>query len=443
MQLTLWARLLHLVPTVLWRTVVHKPLTPDELRRLQNKKLRALIKHIYAHVPYYSSLFRKAGLHPDDIQTVDDLSKIPVTRKTDLRDRPVEDVLASNIAMDQCKVTRTSGTTGIPLTVYWERKARLISRLLYFRSFLEWGYDVTHKMVNLGTASLVPKEHWLQKIGLFRSKWISPFIDVTTQVDEIMAYDPSVLYSYPTLLEELCKEIIDEDVRGLDIRRVFSSGEHLDDPTRALIHKALDAEVFEGYGCREAGGITAECVQHQGGHTYAEANIVEITRNGETLSVGETGEVTVTNLNNRAMPFIRYDLEDIGVLLGGECPCGNSAPLIRLTEGRTKDRIPLPDGRRIPATVPIEVLRYVPGLRQFQVIQEARDRIVVQIIPGRAMAKTAPDAIREQLRPILGDVKIEVREVDHIPREKSGKLRQFISHVSTTRYKTHNGLQHS
>ncbi|GAH17290.1 unnamed protein product [marine sediment metagenome] len=92
----------------------------------------------------------------------------------------------------------------------------------------------------------------------------------------------------------------------------------------------------------------------------------------------------------------------------------------------------MPNGRRIPATVPIEVLRYVPGLRQFQVIQEDYDRIVVQIIPGRGMAPTALDAIREQLTPILGDVTIEVREVNFIPRQKSGKLRQFISHVSAT-----------
>ena len=129
------------------------------------------------------------------------------------------------------------------------------------------------------------------------------------------------------------------------------------------------------------------------------------------------------------MPFIRYATEDIGVMLGSECPCGNCAPLMQITEGRTKDRIWLPDGRMVSATIPIEVLRYIQGLRQFQVVQEARDRIVVQIIRGRGMAETAPDEIREQLMPILGDVTIEVHEVDHIPREKSGKLRQFISQV--------------
>ena len=132
------------------------------------------------------------------------------------------------------------------------------------------------------------------------------------------------------------------------------------------------------------------------------------------------------------MPFIRYGVGDIGMLLGGECPCRNCAPRMRITEGRTKDRIPLPDGRMVPALVPIEVLRYIEGLRQFQVVQEDQDRFLIRIIRGRGMAKTAPDAIREQLTPILGDVTIEVQEVDHIPREKSGKLRQFISHVPTT-----------
>ena len=81
--------------------------------------------------------------------------------------------------------------------------------------------------------------------------------------------------------------------------------------------------------------------------------------------------------------------------------------------------------------MPIEVLRYVDGLRQFQVIQEDYDRIVVQIIPGRTMTTTVPEEIRQQLTPILGDVTIEVREVDHIPRGRRGKLLQFVSKIPT------------
>ena len=100
MQLTLWTRLLYLVPSMMWRTVFNKPLTPDALLRLQNKKMRALITHSYAHVPYYHNLFRKVDLHPDDIQTVDDLPKIPITRKTDIRDLPAEDVLAVGYTVD-------------------------------------------------------------------------------------------------------------------------------------------------------------------------------------------------------------------------------------------------------------------------------------------------------------------------------------------------------
>ena len=181
MQLTLWARLLYLVPTMMWRTVIKKPLTPDALRRLQNKKLRALITHSYAHVPYYHALFRKADLYPDDVQTIDDLPKIPITRKTDLVDLPVEDVVASNVAVDQCYVTRTSGTTGSPLTIYWDRKAKLIDRLLRARWHLECGDKITNKTVDSGAGfAVVPEGYWFQKIGIFRTKWVSPHLDIKT-----------------------------------------------------------------------------------------------------------------------------------------------------------------------------------------------------------------------------------------------------------------------
>ncbi|MCJ7631126.1 hypothetical protein MUP77_01800 [Candidatus Bathyarchaeota archaeon] len=425
------AHLLYLGPSMLWRTVIKKPLTPDALRQLQNQKLSALITHSYAHVPYYRHLFQKNGLHPDDIQTVDDLPKIPVTRKTDLRDLPVEDILASDYTVDQCKVDRTSGTTGIPLTIYRDRKAELMGLLAIVRWQLECGDAITHKTIDLGSGTGLPTNHPFQKVGIFRKKWVSPFIDVKTQIEEIKTYDPRTLVSYPTLLEELAKEIIEKDVRGLDIQLVFSMGENLDDPTRTLIHNALDAEVFNIYGTREVSRVSAECAQHQGLHIFAESNLVEITHEGEPVQIGEEGEVMITNLYNHAMPFIRYATEDIGMLLGSECPCGNCAPLMQITEGRTKDRIWLPNGRMVSAAIPIEVLRYIEGLRQFQLVQEAYDRFLVHIIPGRKMAKTALDAIREQLTPILGDVTITVEEVDHIPRERSGKLLQFISHVQT------------
>ncbi len=416
---------------MMWRTALKKPLKPNELRQLQNQKLRALITHSYANVPYYRHLFQKNGLHPDDIETVDDLPKIPVTRKTDIRDLPVDEVIASGYKVDQCRIFRTSGTTGIPLTIYRDRKAELMTLLTIARSQLECGDKITNKTIDLGSGMGLPLNHPLQKVGIFRKKWVSPFIDVKAQIDEIKAYDPRSLISYPTLLEELAKEIIEGDVRGLNIQLVFSGGEHMDEPTRALIHKALDAEVFNFYGNREVNRVSSECVQHHGLHIFAESNLIEIIQDGEPVQIGDEGEVTVTNLYNYAMPFIRYATDDIGMLLGSDCTCGNCAPLMQITEGRKKDRIWLPGGRMVAAAIPIEVMRYIEGLRQFKLVQEAYDRFLVRIVPDRRMDKTALDAIRDQLIPILGDVKITIEEVENIPRERSGKLLQFTSNIQT------------
>ena len=127
------------MPAMMWRTVLGIPLNPDALRRLQNKKLRALIQHSYAHVPYYRNLFNKVGLEPEDIQTIDDLYKIPITRKTDLADRPVDEVLASDYPVDHCFVTRTSGTTGHSVDRLLGTESQVDTQFIIFTSVPRMG----------------------------------------------------------------------------------------------------------------------------------------------------------------------------------------------------------------------------------------------------------------------------------------------------------------
>lgn len=102
---------------------------------------------------------------------------------------------------------------------------------------------------------------------------------------------------------------------------------------------------------------------------------------------------------------------------------------MRLTEGRERDKVRLPDGRVIPATVPIETLRSVGGIRQFQLTQEKLGEFSVRIIKNRGFSDTIPEEIKQELKRILGKVEINVVETDTILREKSGKLRQFISNL--------------
>jgi len=412
---------------MMWRYIRKQQLKPAELRKLQDRKLRALIRHSYEYVPYYHSLFKAAKLSPDDIRTVNELYKIPVTRKRDIRNLPSEEVVASDIDSRKCWVLRTSGTSGTSLAIYWEKKAYLTNQLLTYFWQLKCGDKMTKKRVAIGTSWPAPTS--LHKIGIFRTRRISPFDDVKTQIEQIKEYGPYTMHAYPSCLRVLGKEIMEKDIQGVAMNLLFPTGELLDEYTRKLAVDVFDADLFDSYGAMEVGRISNECVEHDGYHTVGESIIVEVTKDGEPIPAGEEGEVTVTNLVNYAMPFIRYDLEDLGMLVEGECSCGSYLPRMRLTEGRRSHIMRLPDGRTISALAVIGVLNNVQGISQFQIAQEEIDHFAIRVVRGARFTDKTVEEVGEVSKPILGDVDVEVSVVPSIPRETSGKFRPFITKV--------------
>jgi len=416
-----------MAPFMMMRLMRNQQLEPAELRKLQNKKLRALIKHSYEYVPYYHSLFKEAGLRPDNIRTIDDLDKIPISKKKDIIDLPLEKNVAANIDLSKCLTLRTSGSTGTPLSVYWEKKAKLISYLLNYRWQLNCGDKITNRQVVIG-ASWIPS-HPFQKMGIFKTKRISEFADLKTQIEQIKKFDPKTMIAFPSCVMILGKEIIEKDIQGIKIHLIFTGGEKLCEYTRELAKEAFDAEIFDGYGSDEVGMISGECVEHAGSHIMSDSVLVEIIRDCERVSMKEEGEITVTNLNNYAMPFIRYNLEDIGISIGEECSCGNCFPLIRITEGRKRDIVQLPDEKMISAFAVYANLNNVQGIKQGQLIQEKIDRFIVKIVKDSKFTDATIKGIKQILKQKLGDIEIDVLVVDNIPREKSGKFKPFISKV--------------
>jgi len=198
-----------------------------------------------------------------------------------------------------------------------------------------------------------------------------------------------------------------------------------------LANEAFDAEVFDHYGAIEVGRIYNECFEHNDYHTSAERLLVETIREGEKASIGEEGEITITNLDNYAMPFIRYNLGDLGILLGDDCSCGSCYPRMRLTAGRKKNMVELPDRRVVSVLAVIGVLNNIRGIRQFQIIHEDIGHFTVKMVKGRTFAEATIGEVGQELNPILGDVEVEAIVVDHISREKSGKFRPFITKVPT------------
>jgi phenylacetate-CoA ligase len=210
---------------------------------------------------------------------------------------------------------------------------------------------------------------------------------------------------------------------------VFTTAEPLYDFQRAAIAATFHCPVAVEYGCRDGGLVALECPAGSL-HIAAEGMHVEVLPAGP----GETsGELVLTNLESYALPIIRYRTGDLGALETAPCPCGRGLPRLARVEGRRTDFLVTPSGKLMHALAVIYVLREVPGVREFQVVQEALDHIRVRVVPQGELSAGARTSIAGRIGALFeGGARIEVEIADSVT-SASGKHRYVISHVADAR----------
>ncbi len=277
--------------------------------------------------------------------------------------------------------------------------------------------------------------HPIQKLGIFKSKIISVFGDIETQIREIREFNPQTINCLPSFIDVFAKEIRERDEKGINPHLIFTGGEMLTQYVRRLVREVFNAEAFSRYGAVEVGTISSECIEHIGFHVDSDSTLVEITRDGEPVSLGKEGEITVTNFTNYAMPFIRYNFGDLGSMIADHCSCGINFPMMNITLGRKSDVVRLPDGKTIPALSVWGNLVWIQGIKQLQVVQEKVDRFIIKIVKSSNFTTETCREVEQMLKQKLGNVEnveIETCIVDEIPREKTGryhKLKQFVTKI--------------
>jgi phenylacetate-CoA ligase len=182
------------------------------------------------------------------------------------------------------------------------------------------------------------------------------------------------------------------------------------------------------YGCRDAGLIANECPAG-GLHVPSEGITVEILPDEGERAAGR-GEIVVTNAYSFAMPIIRYRTGDIGSVATDVCGCGRHLPRLGAVEGRRTDFLVTPEGRVMHALAAIYVLRELPGVREFQVVQERANLVRVSLVPEAGFTRDTSQRAAAGLGRLLGHaVSVEVESVAEIPVAPSGKHRYVISKV--------------
>lgn len=406
----------------------HLWMSADDLLRLQQAKLRRLVAHAYAQVPYYRRLFNDAGVKPEQIQTLDDLRRIPITRKETYRETPRNDRLAENVLKVRLLSRRTSGSTGIPLEVHLTEEEYAVHALLTLRSELEVGVHLRHHITIVDSLYPDLRPRWFERLGILRKSYVDLWATLPDQIAQLRLLRPDVLISYATHLRLLAEYARTNGITDLRFDTVFTTSEPAPEEARALIRETFRTKVHTRYDAWETFLIGWECERHEGWHIEADHLILEFLRDGKP-TIGP-GEVVVTNLDLYAMPIVRYALDDIATLNQEPCPCGRSFPRIQALHGRAPDIIRLPGGRTLDMLVANTVFKQMDGVMQYRLVQEAPDAFRLEIVPAPDFSLSLVAAIGDRFREHCGrNLSLRVEMVCDIPQGPSGKRRYLVSEL--------------
>jgi phenylacetate-CoA ligase len=337
--------------------------------------------------------------------------------------------VARDVDYSKCRKYVTSGSTGVPITVFCDEKTEEFRAAIFARPFLECGLRITDKMVRI-TDSEHWYRNWYERLGIMRKICISPDKTIEENLTKVQEFSPDAIFGHSSYIFLLAKAVLEEH-RAITPRLVIGTADLLTRKIRNFVNSTFNVEMFDFYGSAEVERMAWECSEHVGYHIDMENIVLELVDDdGENVSSGERGNVVVTSLHNYAMPFIRYNMGDSAVLADEKCPCVRGLPLLKSLDGRTNDFFRLPGGELLPPTAFLATLDYIPGVFQYRVVQESPKRVLVELVKGDSFSDETIERFRNETMKIVGDfAEVEVSVVKEIPRERSGKTKVITSKI--------------
>ena len=413
--------------------------SPERIRELQWKRLKTMLDHAYRTVPYYRGMFEQLDATPQDIRSPQNMAKLLTLTKSSIQQH-LPDLISDSTDRSRLLEDHTGGSTGEPLTYYHDRHYEDWSMADKFRCYRLAGWSPGKRWAFLWGSDVDGKQHegwrwvvdrvfrnivWVNMLGLAEEQLRGYFA-------RLEGFHPELIVGYVSSLKMLCDFMRHNDLVGqLSPINVQSSAEPLTPADRTLIEETLGCPVFDRYGGREFSNLAHECEAHEGLHILAENNYVEVMNGDRPAQPGEVGRIVVTNLCNFGMPFIRYEMGDLGVLAGQPCSCGRGLPLIKSIKGRTYDNVVCPSGKIMYGHVFTMLFYGLSGVRQFQVVQTDIDRLVVRLVLMDDVSyEELTDTLAREIHRVTDkgfEISFELR--DNISPLRSGKRRYVISHI--------------
>jgi phenylacetate-CoA ligase len=414
---------------------------PEVIRQRQSQQLSSLVHYAQQRSPYYREAFTTAEIDWDDFKRTGSLHQLPIFTKQHLRDHWNE-MIVPEYQQPGANVhwKKTSGSTGTSVKVLVDEAAQQFKRGCTVRSD-EWSGWCFGEPV----ACVWGNPEYLQR-G-WRGRLRNDVLDRATYLDTLKMDEaamaefreklcrrpPSLLFGHAHSLYLFASYCDAHGGAGFAPRGIISTAMVLHDWEREVVQRVFDCPVTNRYGCEEVGLIACECAERRGLHINAEGIYLETLRpNGQACEPGEVGAIVVTDLVNRAMPIIRYQVGDMGALATEPCACGRGLPLLEKIEGRIADYVTTASGQLISGISLTEnFAMQVPGLAQLQIVQEKVDQFLFRVVRGADWGPDSVTAVAQLVRERFdSQVQFTFDFVEKIPQEPSGKYRFCISKVA-------------
>ncbi len=411
----------------------------QELEKIQLKKLKKILSHSYEKVPFYKKFYDQHRVRPNDLKSLEDLHRFPIITKELARDTSLEERMSVDVDLSQCVTRKTSGSTGIPVSILDDKYSLSYIDAYLFRRYLEYGYKLWEKICRTDTHPIETPTQTTKRARQELSKQTDrtgrlrsiPLEDgIEKNIEMIKKERPQILMAYPSYLRVLAKVLQDRQDNSIKPKIIMTHGEVLDEASRNLFNTTFDSQVYNGYGCIEVAprGMAWECKQRSGLHINSDLVLLEVLKDGEPVSPEEKGEVVATSLFRCSTPMIRYHVGDICTLSDDKCACGREMPLIKNIEGRKVDFIELPDGQQIAPYTVMSFIQNIPGISRYQIIQETKNKIIARIEKSKDFDQTTIKNLSDTCMKLFSpDIQLEIDTVEHFPINIGRKFRVITS----------------
>lgn len=401
----------------------------ERLHLYRNNLLSSLINISYQEVAFYRERMDIAGIKPSDIRCFEDLQKLPIVTKDDLRTGFPNKVTRKT--GQKTYLACTSGSTGKNFCVVEDAQTAGWYRATFMLE-LEWaGWTIGEPHLQTGMTPNRSLDRRLKDYFL-NCHYISAF-DLSDEkldanLDLIEKYNIKHLWGYAGSLFLLAKRA-QQMGWNQPLSTVISWGDMLYQQYRTTIESTFQTRVIDTYGCSEGMQISSQCKEQQTYHIHTLDVCTEFVNDiGDAVADGVPGNIIVTRLHPGPMPLIRYKIGDIGTPITKKCLCGRGYDTMEGVQGRDTDIILTPSGNRLIAHYFTGILEHFPEIDSFQVFQENIESIILRILPSQKLEK---DKVREIIEALkskgANDLLIEIEQVKFMPLPSSGKRRFIVS----------------